>query len=257
MGRGVVTVYQDSNVSKAIAAMDAKNIGSVVVLDNLGPCGVFTERDLLKRVLGKGRDPETTVVTEVLSSAFPSLEASATVEEAAKTMIERKSRLMIFEGPDLVGMVTPTDLVRAFRRLDWDFSLGGVVSKKVFTVLPETPVDVVVRLMGEEGIGSVIVTDEASEGIFTERDLLRRVLGARRRLDTSVEEVASSPLITGRPEVGGREAAEIMASNGIKRLPLASEGRLAGIVTARDVVEAYASATKKSAAHPVEWAQWN
>jgi CBS domain-containing protein len=257
MGKGVVSVYQDSAVQKAVREMADHNIGSVVVLDNLGPCGVFTERDLLSRVLGRGKDPETTVLTEVMSPRFPSVDASTTLEDAAASMINKKSRLMVFEGADIIGMVTPTDLVRAIGANGSDFSILKVISINVATVLPETPIDAVVRLMDQTKIGSVIVTEDREwDGIFTERDLVRRVLGGKRRLDTRVGEVASSPLVTAEPAVLGREAAGIMAEHGFKRLPLVLDGEGVGIVTARDIVEAFATA-KKPLAPRVDWVQWN
>ena len=86
MGRGVVTVYQESNVQKAVQAMDEHNIGSVVVIDSLGPCGVFTERDLLSRVLARGRDPAATVISEVASPRFPAVGATTTLDDAASAI---------------------------------------------------------------------------------------------------------------------------------------------------------------------------
>lgn len=248
---------QDSSVDKAIKAMDEHNIGSVVVLDSLGPCGVFTERDLLSRVLSLRKDLEATVIAEVASPRFPSIDSSQNLEEAATAMIEKKSRLMVFDGAELVGMVTPTDIVRVLRGIDSDFSILKVMSSRVVTVLPETPVDVVVGIMNEKKIGSVLLTEDGRwTAIFTERDLLKRVLAQRRRLDTQVKEVASRPLVTAEPGIFGREVAGIMALHGFKRLPLSLEGEGVGIITARDVVEAFATASKPHAPR-VDWVQWN
>ena len=248
---------QESSVDAAIKAMDEHNIGSVVVLDSLGPCGVFTERDLLSRVLAKGRDTETTVITEVASPKFPSITASLTLEESAAAMVDKKSRLMVFEGADLVGMVTPTDLVRVIRAAGTDFSILKVISTRLVTVSPETPVDLVVKFMDERKIGSVLLSESGKwTGIFTERDLLKRVLAPKRRLDTPVLDVATRPVITAEPGVFGREVAGIMAAHGFKRLPLSLEGEGVGIVTARDVVEAFAMANKPRAPR-VDWVQWN
>jgi len=257
MGKGVVTVTQDSKVEKAIRAMDEHNIGSVVVLDSLGPCGVFTERDLLSRVLAKGKDLATTVVAEVTSPKFPSITSSLTLEETATAMVEKKSRLMVFEGADLVGMVTPTDLVRVLKGVGTDFSILKVISTRLVTVAPEATVEAVVRLMDEHKTGSVLVSEYGRwTGIFTERDLLKRVLAPGKRLDTPVMEAATRPVITAEPGIFGREVAGIMAIHGFKRLPLALEGEGVGIVTARDVVEAFAMANKPRAPR-VDWVQWN
>lgn len=257
MGKGVVTVLQDSKVDKAIRAMDEHNIGSVVVLDSLGPCGVFTERDLLSRVLAKGKEPDGTIISEVASPRFPSITCSLTLEETAAAMIEKKSRLMVFEGAELVGMVTPTDLVRVLKGVEKDFSILKVISTHLVTVPPETPVDVVVKVMDEKKVGSVLISeDDRWAGIFTERDLVKRILAPRRRVDTPVGDVATSPLVTAEPGVFGREVAGIMATHRFKRLPLSLEGEGVGIVTARDVVEAFAMANRPREPR-VDWVQWN
>ncbi len=257
MGKGVVTILQDSKVENAVKAMDEHNIGSVVVLDALGPCGVFTERDLLSRVLAKGKDPAATVISEVASPKFPSIDASETLEGAAHAMVETKSRLMVFEGADLVGMVTPTDIVRVLRGIETDFSILKVISTRMVTVIPETPVSSVVRRMDEEKVGSVLTSEDGRwTGIFTERDLLKKVLAKKVRLDVEVRKVATTPLVTAEPGVFGREVAGIMSLHGFKRVPLVLDGEGVGIVTARDVVEAFAMASRPMAPR-VDWVQWN
>ena len=257
MGKGVVTLMQDVNVEKAIRAMDEHNIGSVVITDNMGPCGVFTERDLITRVLAMGRDPASTTIAEVATPKIPSISSSETLEETAAAMINRKSRLMVFEGSELVGIVTPTDVVRELRRVAEEFSILKVISTRVVTVLPETPMDVIVKLMDEMKIGSVLLAEDGQwNAIFTERDLLKKILAARKRLDTQVRDVASRPLVTAEPGILGREAAGLMTLHGFKRLPLTLKGEGIGIVTARDLVEAYAT-SKKPLAPRVNWVQWN
>lgn len=248
MARGVVTVFQESNVDKAVKAMDDHNIGSVVVVDSIGPCGIFTERDLLSKVLARGKEPALTVISEVTSPRFPSLDSTATLDEAAKAMIVKKSRLMVFEGDELVGIVTPTDIIKVLKGAERDFSILRVISTRLVTVQPETPTDVAVRLMDERKVGSVIVTEDTTwSGIFTERDLVKRVLVKKKRLDAPMREVGSFPLLTAEPGIFGREAAGMMAVHGIKRLPLCVDGEGVGIVTARDLVEAFVNAGRSKA----------
>ena len=77
-------------------------------------------------------------------------------------------------------------------------------------------------------------------GIFTERDLLTNFLTRGRSLKTRVGVAASFPLITINLETSIHEAALTMALKRIKRLPVVKDGNIVGIVTARDLVEAYA-----------------
>jgi CBS domain-containing protein len=97
----------------------------------------------------------------------------------------------------------------------------------------------VVKLMHEKKIGSVIVEKNKSIGIFTERDLLVHILANNIDLDRPVEGYSSYPLIAAKYGILAKEAASIMAQKGVKRLGLTEDGSLVGIVTARDMVDAY------------------
>lgn len=241
MSKNVFTAYSHSNVSKAIRIMVDHDIGSVVVIDSEGPRGVFTERDLLNKILARNRRPENTIIMEVMSPLFVAVDPLQTPEEAAKTMASRKSRLMVFEGGNLVGILTATDIVRAIHKLGRSFDLRRVITKRVVAVEPDTPVERVVQDMTLKRIGSILlVKDGVPYGIFTERDLLKKVLGQGLSQRTRVGELASTPLTTAQIGIDGAEAARIMATKRIKRLPLFAGDMLAGIVTARDLVDAFA-----------------
>lgn len=101
----------------------------------------------------------------------------------------------------------------------------------------ESAVDVA-RLMRDRGVGSVVVTDSGGDpvGIVTDRDLAVRVLADEAAGgDAPIGECATSPLITGEPEMELEEAAALMVQHRIRRLPIVADGRLAGIVTLDDI----------------------
>jgi CBS domain-containing protein len=115
------------------------------------------------------------------------------------------------------------------------------LTKQIITADEKTPVSRIAKIMGEKRIGSVIITSkEEPKGIFTERDLLTRFLAKGRSLNTMVSEEFSSPLITVSPGISVHMAAYTMASRHIRRLPTVKGDKLGGIITARDLVEAYA-----------------
>lgn len=242
MTKNVLTVYAHSNVRNAIKMMADNNIGSVLVIDSEGPRGVFTERDLLSKVLARGRDGDNSLLMEVMSPAFPAIDSGATLAEAAKAMLEKKSRLMVFEGSELKGIVTATDIIRAIRHLSRRIDLAGVRTRNVVTESPEIPLSKVIADMDQKRIGSVLVgeNDKRQYGIFTERDLLLKVLVKKVGLATVVGEFVTVPLTTAPLDIEGVDAAKIMATKHIKRLPLEDRHEIIGIVTARDIVEAFA-----------------
>jgi len=249
MSRKLVTVSSQSNVSKAVKLMVDYNIGGVIVTDDEGPVGIFTERDLLSNVLNAGKSLEEPILMQVMTPSPNHLSSKATLIETAKMMTQKKGRLVVFDDRPLgiithpLGIITATDIIREIQKEGRQFDFKESSSRIVYEAPPRTRVADVVRLMAEKRIGSVIVSEgQFPRGIFTERDLLRSVLTTEFRMDGYVENFATHHLITAGEGITGYEAAYTMRSRRIKRLPLTREnGEICGIVTARDLVEAFAN----------------
>jgi signal-transduction protein with cAMP-binding, CBS, and nucleotidyltransferase domain len=94
--------------------------------------------------------------------------------------------------------------------------------------------------MHKKRIGSVIIEKpEGNYGIFTERDLIFKVLSNKTQLGEKLKLYSTFPLIAANDRISVTTAASIMAAKNIKRLVLEKNGEIIGIVTARDLVEAY------------------
>ena len=242
MSKQLVKAYSDSNVSKAVKLMVDHNIGSVVVQDQEGTLGIFTERDLISKVLGRGKRLEEPILMEVMTRSFNVMSPDATLVDAAKIMMEKKGRLMVFEDSDLVGIVTATDIVREIFSYGKMFDFSKAYSREIFKEGPKVKLDLIIRLMDEKRIGSVLISEgRLPRGIFTERDLLKAVIRPDFEVTARVEDYATSPVVTAEEGIDGIKAASIMAEHHIKRLPLIKSGEVVGIVTARDLVEGFAS----------------
>ena len=127
--------------------------------------------------------------------------------------------------------------MRVWSEIDYFMSEG------VITADEETPVDSVAKIMGEKGIGSVIITSQGKPiGIFTERDQLTKFLAKDKSLKIEVGKACSSPLNTAPIGISVHDAAVTMTSKHIRRLPITKKGKLVGILTAHDLLEAYARA---------------
>ena len=113
--------------------------------------------------------------------------------------------------------------------------------KDVVSVDYKTPIKEVCKIMGEKRIGSVIVTKEGKPyGIFTERDLLSKVL-LEGSLDEVVGKYCSTPLIVVSPDYDVKEAIKIMADMKIRRLVIVENDEVKGIFTASDLVRVLVS----------------
>jgi CBS domain-containing protein len=109
----------------------------------------------------------------------------------------------------------------------------------VVSIEPEATVIEAARRMNDHGVGGLLVvsTDGALLGIFTERDILRRVMAVG--LDgaaTRVADVFTADVITCLPETSVEECAAIMSSRRIRHLPVCDPSGLRGLVTSGDVL---------------------
>jgi len=116
--------------------------------------------------------------------------------------------------------------------------IKDVMKKNLISIDGERKVIDACKLMGKKHIGSVLVTlDDKPYGIFTERDLLTKIIA--KGLDVKrakVKNYASHPLITVDGERHNvRECARIMSDMKIGRLIVTSRGKIKGIFTATDL----------------------
>jgi CBS domain-containing protein len=229
-------------MADAASVMGEKHIGSLVVEADAKPKGIVTERDLLSGILALGRDPAKSKVGSAMSWPLVTIPPDAPIKEAAKIMMQRKGRLGVMEGEKLIGIVSASDFIRSLPDVPETLvKVEDYMTTDVVTVDEVTPIADIAVTMGKERIGSVIVTSGGKpKGIFTERDLLTTFLREGKSLDAPVKSYASTPLIVAPAWISVYEAAYIMADRHIRRLPLMEEEEMVGIITARDLVEAYA-----------------
>lgn len=88
-------------------------IGSLLVSEGHRLLGIFTERDVLTRVVGRGLDPDRTPVGEVMTRRLVTVTPETTIEEAMAMITEHRCRhLPVVAGEKVVGLVSSGDLTR-------------------------------------------------------------------------------------------------------------------------------------------------
>ena len=242
MSRKVITTTPETSMIQAAKTMGKLHIGSLVVVKYRTPVAIVTERDLLTKVLACNLDLEKTLVEQVMSYPLIRICPPFEIREAARTMINKKGRLVVFECGKLAGIITASDLIREMPDApETSLVVDDFMTKKIVSVDEDETVLAVAGIMGKKRVGSVIVTrDKKPSGIFTERDLLSTFIVQGRPLDTEVGAACSAPLKTAPAGISIHEAAKIMAAQHVQRLPIMKKNKIAGIITARDLVEAYA-----------------
>jgi CBS domain-containing protein len=118
-------------------------------------------------------------------------------------------------------------------------SIEALMHEKVVTAGPDEMVDAVVRRMCDTGVGAVlIVEDEKLRAVFSERDLLTRVVGeGRAPSSTRVGEVSTEQVVSVSRDTSIRKCAEALKLRKVRHLPVTEDGRPVGIVSARDFFE--------------------
>jgi CBS domain-containing protein len=118
-GSHVYTIHPDATLATAIEELVRHNVGALVVCERdleqgEVPCGIVTERDILRFVAAKKRSPEETKVSEIMTRELETSDPSRSVEEAMNVMTRRRIRhLPVLSGGKLVGIVSIGDLVKA------------------------------------------------------------------------------------------------------------------------------------------------
>jgi len=108
------TVQKRAMVSEAVRLMADHNVGIVVVLDGSRLAGVFSERDVIRRVLHANLDPARTQLGDVMTLGVITADAEMDYESAMRAMDEAGIRhLLVTGGSRMLSMISVRDLMRA------------------------------------------------------------------------------------------------------------------------------------------------
>jgi len=197
---------------------------------------------LLSKVLAFGLFLTDEKVCEIMSYPLSGVSVNATIKEVAQEMTRKKGRLAVYDAGTLVGIITASDLIKSLPDVaETEAKIDDFMTKNVVTTDENTSVINTAKIMGLNRIGSVIITRQGEPyGIFTERDLLTNFLAKSRDLFCEVGPECSAPLNVIPANSSVHRAAAAMALKHIRRLPVVENEKIVGIITARDLVAAYA-----------------
>lgn len=110
-GHQVETIEANATVADAVAKMNARHIGSVVVTRGDVLAGILTERDVLTRIVAEGHDPRAVEVCEVMTTELVTVELDTPIAVAMRLVTERRCRhLPVVDGHRLLGLISGGDL---------------------------------------------------------------------------------------------------------------------------------------------------
>lgn len=113
VGRSLYAIEKNASVQEAAEYMAKNNIGAVPVMDGTRLVGVFSERDVINRVVAKKLSPATTHVHDVMTTNLVVAASDETHEDCLRKMKQANCRhLPVVEGEDLVGFISLRDLLQ-------------------------------------------------------------------------------------------------------------------------------------------------
>jgi signal-transduction protein with cAMP-binding, CBS, and nucleotidyltransferase domain len=232
-------------ISRVVEIMVSADVGRVIITDADVPVGIFTEKDVLKRVVNKGIDLQQTSIREAMTSPIQAVAEETHILDALGRMYQGNFRHLLVRGRrgTIVGIVSMRRILKIAVELGQGLSetrtVGEIMSGQVLTVDEGRSISESTELMMKNNSSAVVVTQEQrSKGIFTERDLLRRVINKVPDITkTPVREVMTAPLISmpGTTHIG--EVLAEMYRRDIRNMPVKGDREdLLGIVSMPDVL---------------------
>lgn len=111
--RPLYAIEKNKSVADAAGLMAEKNVGALPVVDGQSLVGIFSERDIVKRVIALGKDPSTTPIQEVMTTKIVVAEAHESYESCLSKMQKAHCRhLPVVSEEQLIGMVSLRDLLQ-------------------------------------------------------------------------------------------------------------------------------------------------
>lgn len=112
-GSTIHSVPLSATVEEAVRTMNRNKVGCVLVLDGGRLAGIFTERDVLYRVVAASLAPQTTPISQVMTSHPKTITPDATVQDALTLISEKRCRhLPVMDGDRMLGLISQGDITR-------------------------------------------------------------------------------------------------------------------------------------------------
>jgi len=241
MSKNVATIDQECSVISAAKIMSEKNNSCLVVLNKGHLSGIVTETDMLKKAVADANDFRKVQIEQIMSAPVRSISSDVSVMEAISIMqAENIRRLVVVEAGRPVGIITQTDMVRTLTSYTVSREVSEIMSSDVAVIASSASVKEAAKLMASEDISCLVaMNNNEVAGIFTERDLLKRVIAVERNPNrTKLKKVMSSPVVNVSPDCSIISAWKLLERIGIRRLVVIDNDILCGIITQTDILKA-------------------
>jgi len=254
MQQDLETVSEQTSAIEAAAKMAEQRIGCLVVhgekreSEHPPIIGVFSETDLVRKVLACGETNPKTSVAEIMTTPLHTIASNRSMLDASHIMEQQGVRhLCVSDGEEIVGLISIRDLVRHFvyadsgpiRELDNVYRpLSVLMRRNIEQISGEETILTAAQRMTDKQIGALLVTESSTMvGIVTERDLIQKAMAYNHDpKHVYVNSIMNQPLIGIDINRTVHDASDLMAEKWIRHLPVTENGNIVGILSVRDLI---------------------
>jgi signal-transduction protein with cAMP-binding, CBS, and nucleotidyltransferase domain len=235
-----------STIFEVMEMMVAEDVGRIIITDDEIPVGIFTEKDVLKRVVNAKIDARKTPIKDVMTAPARAVREETHIVDAFGKMYRGKYRHLLVRGRrgKIVGIVSMRRIlnlaVELGQGLNETKTLADIAAPAIVSVEDSATVYEAVELMNTRSVSAVVVTAAGKpSGIFTERDVLKRVATKEINVkQTPITQVMTAPvIIMPRSALVGDVLVE-MSRRDIRNMPVSGDsGELSGIVSMPEILQ--------------------
>lgn len=246
MTTNLTTAPVSDSIFDVMATMVAKDVGRIIITDDDVPVGIFTEKDVLRRVVNPRLDARRTEIKGVMTTPVRAVREETHIIDAFGKMYRGKYRHLLVRGRrgKIIGIVSMRRILNMAVELGQGLSetrtFGDIAAGAIVFVEATCRVQEAVDVMEKQNVTAVVVkTAGKPAGIFTERDVLKRVAAAELPVkDTTVEQVMTAPIITMPATALVGDVLAEMYRRDIRNMPVqASNGKLIGLVSMPEILQ--------------------
>jgi CBS domain-containing protein len=233
----VVSVTPETTVRTAVEVMRRERTDALLIGAEGRYAGIVTEVDIIQDVIAMDLNPYVTPTEQIMTSPLLETDADTSLAEVGELMAGKRIRhVAIREAGAVIGLFTIRDFIDA-NGLPL-VPARQVMSSPVHSMAVGTTARVAAGEMKERRLGSLVITrGEVPIGIVTESDLVHKIIG--RDLNpyvTAVEHIMSTPLVSVDVNQPVESVRDLMAKRRVRHLGVLEEGRIVGVISARDLL---------------------
>jgi signal-transduction protein with cAMP-binding, CBS, and nucleotidyltransferase domain len=239
-----------STIFEVMEMMVAEDVGRVIITDDDIPVGIFTEKDVLKRVVNAKIEPRKAAIKNAMTTPARAVREETHIVDAFGKMYRGKYRHLLVRGRrgKIVGIVSMRRIlnlaVELGQGLNETKTLGDIAAPAIVSVDQSAMIHETIELMNTKSVSAVVVTAAGKpSGIFTERDVLKRVATKEINVkQTPISQVMTAPVITMPQSALVGDVLVEMSRRDIRNMPVSGDGgELTGIVSMPEILQ-YAQA---------------